>query len=57
MWFGCWRDNICIFFNFKWLKEFICVFGIYFLYNIEYVNKLNFEEKINNLEKIFNGWK
>lgn len=57
MWFGCWRDKIYIFFNFRWLKEFICVFGIYFLYNIEDVNKLNFEEKINNLEKIFNGWK
>ena len=31
--------------------------AIYFSYNTEHANKLNFEEKINNLEKTLNGWK
>ena len=57
MWLGCWRDKIRTPFNFKWPKEPICALGIYFSYNTEHANKLNFEEKINNLEKTLNGWK
>ena len=58
MWLGCWRDKTHTPFNFKWPKEPICALGIYFSYNTEHhANKLNFEEKINNLEKTLNGWK
>ena len=57
MWLGCWRDRSHTPFNFKWPKEPICALGIYFSYNTEHANKLNFEEKINNLEKTLNGWK
>ena len=57
MWRGCWIDKIRTPFNFKWPKEPICALGIYFSYNTEHANKLNFEEKINNLEKTLNGWK
>ena len=57
MWLGCWRDRSHTPFNFKWPKEPICALGIYFSYNTEYANNLNFEEKINNLEKTLNGWK
>ena len=57
MWLGCWIDKIRTPFNFKWPKEPICALGIYFSYNTEHANKLNFEEKINNLEKTLNGWK
>ena len=57
MWLGCWIDKIRTPFNFKWLKDPICALGIYFSYNTEHANKLNFEEKINNLEKTLNGWK
>jgi len=41
----------------KWPKEPICALGIFFSYNTEHANKLNFEEKINNLVKTLNGWK
>ena len=57
MWLGCWIDKIRTPFNFKWPKEPICALGIYFSYNTEHANKLNFEEKISNLEKTLNGWK
>ena len=57
MWLGCWRDETHTPFNFKWPKEPICALGIYFTYNTEHANKLNFEEKINNLEKTLNCWK
>jgi len=57
MWLGCWRDKTHSPFNFKWSKEPICALGIYFSYNTEHENKLNFEEKINNLEKTLHGWK
>ena len=57
MWLGCRRDETHTPSNFKWPKEPICALGIYFSYNTEHANKLNFEEKINNLEKTLNGWK
>ena len=67
MWLGCWRDETHTPSNFKWPKEPIyhisyipiiyTYLGIYFSYNTEHANKLNFEEKINNLEKTLNGWK
>ena len=59
MWLGRWRDETHTpsTGNFKWPKEPICAFGMYFSYNTEHANKLNFEEKINNLEKNLNGWK
>ena len=55
MWLGCWRDETYAPSNFKWPKEPICALGIYFSYNTEHANKLNFEENINNLEKTLNG--
>ena len=51
MWLGCWIDKIRTPLNFKWPKDPICALGIYFSYNTEHANKLNFEEKINNLEE------
>ena len=57
MWLGRLRDKTYTPFNFKWPKEPICALGIYFSYNTEHANKLNFEERINNLEKTLNGWK
>lgn len=57
MWLGCWRDETHTPFNFRWPKEPICALGIHFSYNTEDANKLNFEEKISNLEKTLNGWK
>ena len=57
MWLGRWRDKTHTPFNFKWPKEPICALGIYFSYNTEDANKLNFEEKMKNLEKTLKGWK
>ena len=57
MWLGCWRDETHAPYNFKWPKEPMCALGIYFSHNTKHANKLNFEEKINNLEKTLNGWK
>lgn len=33
MWLGEWKDRIDEFFGFKWLKEFVSVFGVFFFYN------------------------
>ena len=43
-------------FGFKWPKEPINVLGVFFSYNQEGANKLNFGEKILNLEKTLNTW-
>lgn len=50
MWLGFWRNCNEKFFGFKWFYNLICVLGVYFLYDFVFVNKLNFEEKVFNLE-------
>ena len=56
MWLGHWIDKTHIPCNFKVPKEPICALVIYLSYNTEHAKKLNFEEKMNNLEKINSQW-
>ena len=43
-------------FGFKWPKEPINALGVFFSYNQASANRLNFGEKILNLEKTLNAW-
>ena len=56
MWLGEWKDKTDEPFGFKWPKEPINALGDFFPYNQESANKLNFGEKILNLEKTLNTW-
>ena len=48
---GEWKDRTDEPFGFKWPKEPINALGVLFSYNQEIANRLNFGEKILNLEK------
>ena len=57
MWLGCWKNNTDIPFGFRWPREPIKALGIFFSYDSDKANELNFVEKIRNLEKVLNSWK
>jgi len=54
MWLGEWKDRTDEPFGFKWPKEPINALGVFFSYKQESANRLNFGEKILNLEKTLN---
>jgi len=56
MWLGEWKDRADEPSGFKWPKEPISALGVFFSYNKESANRLNFSEKILNLEKTLNTW-
>ena len=56
MWLGEWKDRADEPFGFKWPKESINDLGVFFSYNQASANRLNFDEKILNLEKTLNTW-
>ena len=56
MWLGEWKDRTDQPFGFKWPKEPINALGVFFSYNQESASRLNFGEKILNLEKTLNTW-
>ena len=51
LWLGEWKDRADEPFGFKWPKEPINAFVVFFSYNQASANRLNFGEKILNLEK------
>ena len=57
MWLGCWKDRQDIPFNFNWPQEPICALGVFFSYDSPKADKLNFDDKIRNMEKVLNVWK
>ena len=57
MWLGAWKNRTEKPFGFKWPHEPILALGVYFSYDLERANVLNFEEKITTLEKTLNNWK
>ena len=57
MWLGCWKDRQDTPFNFNWPQEPICTLGVFFSYDSPKANKLNFDDKIRNMEKVLNVWK
>ena len=57
MWLGAWRNRTDTPYKFKWPQEPIRALGVFFSYNSDDANNLNFGEKISNLEKTLNSWK
>ena len=57
MWLGAWRNRTDTPYKFKWPQEPIRALGVFFCYNSDDENNLNFGEKISNLEKTLNSWK
>ena len=57
MWLGAWRNRTDSPYNFKWPQEPIQALGIYFSYNSDAANNLNFAEKIIKLENTLKSWK
>ena len=57
MWFGKWKNRSDNPFNFSWPVEPICALGVFFSYDTTKADKLNFDEKLQNMEKILNIWK
>ena len=56
MWLGEWKDRTDEPFGFKWPKEPVSALGVFFSYNQESANRLNFGKKILNLQKTLNNW-
>jgi len=46
MWLGCWKNNTKMPFGFHWPLDPIKALGIFFAYDTNKTNELNFAEKI-----------
>ena len=57
LWLGSWRNCRETPYNFKWPKESVQALGVHFSYDEHHSNRLNFEEKIQNIEKVLNAWR
>ena len=57
MWLGSWADCSDTLFGFRWPKDSIQALGIYFSYNQDVSDRLNFESKLKDLQNILNSWK
>ena len=57
MWLGRWKNKSDTPFGFRWPRDPIKALGIFFSYDEDKTNELNFAEKIRNLEKTLNSWK
>ena len=57
MWLGAWRNKTDTPYNFKWPQEPIQALGIFFSYNSDAANNLNFGEKIIKLKNTLKNWK
>jgi len=56
MWLGEWKDRTDEPFGFKWPKEPINALGVFFSYNQERANRLNFGDEVLDREKTLNTW-
>ena len=56
IWLYEWKDRTDEPFGFKWPKEPINALDVFFSHNQESANRLNFGEKVLNLEKTLNSW-
>ena len=57
MWLGAWRNKTDTPYNFKWPQERIQALCIFFSYNSDAANNLNFGEKIIKLKNTLKNWK
>ena len=55
MWLGRWKNKTDMPFGFRWPRDPIKALGIFFSYDENKTNELNFAEKIRNLEKTLNS--
>ena len=55
MWLGGWKNNTETPFGFRWPRDPIKALGIFFSYDLNKANELNFAEKIRHLEKTLNS--
>ena len=51
MWLGQWKNKTETPFGFRWPRDPIKALGLFFSYDINKTNELNFAEKIRNLER------
>ena len=56
MWLGCWKERHDTPFNFKWSYEPISELGV-FSYDKAKIDKLSFDDKLRNMERVLNVWK
>lgn len=57
MWLGCWKNSTATPFGFRWPRDPIKALGVFFSYDSNKSNELNFAEKIRTLEKTLNSRK
>ena len=57
MWLGCNRESNSKPLGIKWEENGIKVTGVYFSYNEQACNELNFEQKLEKVKGLFNMWK
>ena len=51
LWLGLWKNRQFTPFNFNYPQDPICTLGVFFLL------QLNFDDKLRNMERVFNAWK
>ena len=51
MWLGCWKNSTETHFGFRWPRNPIKALGIFFSYDLNKTNELNFIEKNKNFRK------
>ena len=54
---GLWKNRQDTPFNFNYPQDPICALGVFFSYDTPKADKLNFVDKLRNMEKVFNAWK
>ena len=57
MWLGCWATRNDTPFEFRWPESSVYALGIHFSNDKSKHETLNFDKKLDDLEKIINSWK
>ena len=57
MWLGCWATRNDTPFEFRWPENSVYALGIHFSNDRSKCESLNFDKKLEDLEKILNSWK
>ena len=57
MWLGCWATRNDTPFEFRWPENSVYALGIHFSNERSKCESLNFDKKLEDLEKILNSWK
>ena len=57
LWLGLWKDRQDTPFNFSYPQYPVCALGVFFSYNMPEADKLNFDDKLRNMEKVLSAWK